>query len=382
MILRLLSALALLLSPLGSTAADWIELRFGPEFTFANRYGRYSDRDEMRLKRNLERHLIGGQQTGSEFNYRVDGDRPVMVSPNGWSFDVIRDVTVAEFRMAPMTLKDFKRFKSDIQDAIFISAANVGLFPWAFLGGGHISVGVDEFTSNPLLTYNFIVDFFNHNELALGVLGFDSNNATPLSMASESIRNSVKEVLDSFALRLRNDPGSATSNELFRLLANAYRKDERYSSVWRVAPYSKHVDLSAYDWMGNHHHNGRLEIRCVRPQRDIETWINQIELLQARLNLLKRRRTPLGFKPKVPIAEPLKLSFADDGHLLNPPVDPQLALASFYTYVTESGLKWDDHRSYIWPAWITSGELSKFEEGDFFKARNSNAPSSCATALL
>jgi hypothetical protein len=46
--------------------------------------------------------------------------------------------------------------------------------------------------------------------------------------------------------------------------------------------------------------------------------------------------------------------------VLNPPVDPQQALQAFHQYVTESGLRWEDHQDYLWPRWISSGEVERF----------------------
>jgi hypothetical protein len=66
-------------------------------------------------------------------------------------------------------------------------------------------------------------------------------------------------------------------------------------------------------------------------------------------------------------------------HLLQPPIDPQWALRTFYEYVTESGLEWKDHTDYLWPKWITDHEVELFESTRWFKDRE--AKRNCESLL-
>ena len=47
-----------------------------------------------------------------------------------------------------MTVNGFKKYQTDIQDAVFVSAANNNYFPALFRGGGHINVSSYFFEKN------------------------------------------------------------------------------------------------------------------------------------------------------------------------------------------------------------------------------------------
>ena len=139
-------------------------LTFGAEFTF------YSDEGVTGwwdVKNRMLMHLRDGQPEGSKFDFGLTEFGAVkLISPNGWWFSIDEDQgQVAEVPTVPATVDYFRQYQSDMQDAIFASAANVGFFPALYLGGGHINIGVRELLADPLLLRNFIVDLLNHNEL-------------------------------------------------------------------------------------------------------------------------------------------------------------------------------------------------------------------------
>jgi hypothetical protein len=102
------------------------------------------------------------------------------------------------------------------------------------------------------------------------------------------------------------------------------------------------------------HDENRLEVRGVRPQKDIWTWIAQIELLEKRIQYLSQFREPVPYQPRLSKEEYVWSNDHD------PFVSPKKALWAFYDYVTESGLKFEDHVSYVWPAWHWNGNVEKF----------------------
>jgi hypothetical protein len=314
----------------------------------------------------MKGHLVNGQPEGAKFRTEYSNAGTTFFSPNGWSFQVTLDPGVVEIKMSPMTVSAFKKFKDDIQDAIFVSAANEGLIPWQYLGGGHINIGVSVFGDDLLLARNFIVDFWNHNELAMGVLGYDTNNAPPLLLQTESTQRAVRNLIDAFD-RFGFDSTAPPVARFFAQFKDTFIGLPRVMALWnREDSSSKYMDVN-FNRSYVDVRMSRLEIRCVRPQANIEVWINQIELFEARIAYLRKFHVPIPIRPRVPMVEPLKMMMGDNGHVLSPPVDPQLALKSFYKYVSESGLNWSDHRGYIWPRWIVEGELDKFEQSQFFQ---------------
>lgn len=347
--IRLLIALVTFFSVPVANAVIAIEGLYGPEFTFTHN-GNVSDVHRRGFIEHLRRHLVDNQPPGAQFieDYDIAADNdPVFRSPNGWWFKVTQDPGVAEILMSPLTLKDFKRFKGDIQDAIFASAANSELYVWDFLGGGHINFDTRIFGGDILLARNFLVDFWNHSELAMGIFGYDTINALPLALYRAEDQDKIRWVLD------RAAQGRFSSVEDFFEEVNHVLNKGKF--VGHNATRGKHHDLNLAT-------RGRVEIRCVRPQTSMDVWINQIELIEARINNhLRKVDKPIGLKYHVPPKFPLNMDDEDPKNNLNvPPVSPQRALKTFSRYVKESGLEWKDHRAYIWPAW-KGEELKRFE---------------------
>lgn len=369
-----------------------IELKFGPEFTFTNldfKNGpdhlhqslhelanrcQYLHGDKTRgwcynFLYTVYNHLVLGQPKEAQFSVKD----LVFESPNGWNFKISLDPGVLEIKMAPMGIDSYKKFASDIQDAIFVSAANTGLFPWDYQGGGHVNIGLSEIAENPLLLRNFLVDLYNHPELTMGAWGYDTNNALPWHMTSEKSQEQFQKVIQKF------DQGVFKKIGGIKDFLKAVRKSfsnipfEPYGVSWknRSISRSKHIGVSLHHIDSLNKSEERIEIRSFRPQKDIYQFIRQIELLQARINYLNGMTEPL------PIHSPDYLvPHSVETHLLQPPIRPQDALKNFYLYVKESGQRWDQHRDYLWPNWIENGELERFENSDFFITQERSADES------
>lgn len=359
--IRLLMILCLIL-PVQTFALDVI---FGPEFTFAPPQGGQAFRGAV--LRQMWNHLVKGQKAGAKFSKKdIDDDFTKFQSPNGWSFTVSLDPGVVEVQMEPMTVEMFDHFKSDIQDAIFASASNVGYFPARFTGGGHINISCDEFRKNPLLFRNFIVDMFNHNELFMGVFGYDTHNA--ISWYLKNQRHKLEKVIQDFDNGRYTDGFETFAVDLEKVLNTSA---DRFVKIWDDRPLEKQLRSlkmrTAKAHMINFEHiktQNRLEIRAIRPQTNINTWVRQIRLIRNRLKYLERFKTGIPLDIQTPVEA---IDLENKEHQFYPPVRAQDALRAFYIYVTESGEKWLDHRDYLWPDWIKDGELKKFEESDWFR---------------
>jgi len=319
-----------------------LEFRFGPEFTVMP-FG--SNATIAQLAFHIKKHLIDDQPEGAKFTFRRDGVnvRDRLTSPNGWQLSYYQDSGGLELLTNPMTIQQFKKYKNDIQDAVFASASVCGYFPALWTGGGHINIDVTNFHDRPMLFRNFIVDLLNHNELFMGIFEYNGVSTTvsmPHELASTSDIPAAIEMIEVLR-RSHNFTFFTVVDTLQRFLKG---HSFAFNKIWD---------------------DRRLEIRAVRPQASMDVWIHQIELLEARINYLEKFRGPIPYKPRVPWSN----SKVRDG---KPPVDPQEALKSFYVYVRESGLPWQDHRDYLWPQWIRAQEnesisqLERFEQSEWF----------------
>ncbi len=156
-------------------------------------------------------------------------------------------------------------------DALFAIAASVGLEPHERIGGGHIHIARTSFGSE-LAIRNFIVDYCNHPELALGVLGFDSLNAPPLASAPDESIDAFVEGLAAF------DAGAL---DLAGFLAHLRTRVYTFGSPELPAS----ADRSKYQAL-NVNHPDTIEIRAVRPHRSFAEFLDVAELFAARIAAL------------------------------------------------------------------------------------------------
>lgn len=332
-----------------------IPIRFGPEFTF---YAPEPTRAQLLNKILIRQynHLVLGQSAGAEFRREPINK---YVSPNGWYFDMNTDPGVIEVQMKPMTWWEFDHFKVDIQDAIFTSAAIEGAFPALYAGGGHINIGVEEIIKDsPLLMRNFLADLINHSELLMGVFGYDTNNALPFPLFKDETQTKIKAQFEAF------DRGEIDISTLMaRVDGIQQTQDDLFLEPWGFgSPRGKMTGFSMINVVLS---TGHMELRGVRPQANMDVWVNQIRLLYKRIMYLRTKTKPIRVNPIVQIITPLIPTH--EAHVLNPPVNPQDALRAFHRYMAELGERWEDHRGYLWPKWISDGEVERYEASETFR---------------
>jgi hypothetical protein len=332
--------------------------KFGPEFTFAPPQGVDEDESVEQVRSRMVNHLIHGQRPMAQFRKVTNArGRTVFLSPNGWNFTVALDPGVIEITMSPMTVGNFERFASDIQDAIFASAANEGNFPMLFLGGGHINIDFGYFKDDPLLFRNFIVDLLNHNELFMGAWGYDTHNAISPWLLYPSIVRLTQFVIRDF------DRNRGSSIDLIEALRTVWSRESRrdtFALEWGVIRTREFgISFAGIDTRDPEYQKNRIEIRAFRPQASVDVFVRQIRLIKKRIDYLKTFNRPIPLKMQVPFKEEID---PYDKHFLSPPLDPQRALENYHRYVIETGEKWEDHQDYLWPAWISDGHLLMFNE--------------------
>ena len=203
-----------------------------------------------------------------------------------------------------------------------------------------------------MLARNFIVDFWNHSELSMGALNYDTNNALPLALYQPETLERIRGILASC------DGGAYGDGpeEVARFLAHINEALIEGNGRINGARRGKHHDLN---FSAN-----RVEIRSVRPQASVDIWLNQIELIESRiLRHLKPMTAPLPLKFLVPPNFPLKIDEYGPSDEFVPPVRPARAIKAFHRYVTETGLDWRNHRGYIWPGWQEDLKVFECESG-------------------
>ena len=110
----------------------------------------------------------------------------------------------------------------------------------------------------------------------------------------------------------------------------------------------------------------RIEMRSVRAQMDVYVWIRQIRLIRNRIRYLETLDEPIPYNPSFELSHirALATELTELEHYkLNPPAEAQEALKAFQKFVEESGENIHDHLDYVWPEWITNGEVEKFKKG-------------------
>lgn len=358
MVLKISIALAILWGQLAAgVVPPPVEGLYGPEFTFTYNGDVTAEKSKEYIAQ-IRSHLEAGQPPPARFHVSNISSYPQFVSPNGWWFKVTSNPGVVEIPMSPLTVREFRQYKDDIQSAIFVNAAIVGLYPWDYLGGGHLNFDIRIFGGRVMLARNFLADFWSHNELSMGALNYDTNNAVPFALYQNASIQAVVHVLD------RAAAGEWPDTELgVRQFLNEVRiAQEQHADVVGHGSRAKYHDL-------NLNHPGRIELRAVRPQISMDVWVNQIELIESRINNhLRFIEKPLPLRFRVPSIDHPEFE-SNEGHKYIPPVDPQKALLSFHQYVGEAGLDWQNHRNYLWPPWIKDGEIEKFEASAEFKSR-------------
>jgi hypothetical protein len=346
------------------------EPKFGPEFTF------YSDEvfrapgiQYFQYVQALLGHLVHNQPAGAKFVHGPDEDiHDQFVSPSGWRLSVSTDPGVIEVHTNPMTVEGFETFQSDMQDGIFVTAANLEMFPALFVGGGHLSIDGEFLLERPLLMRNLLADLLvNHVELFLGIFGYDTNNALPLILvhpgALDKIRKAFKDYDDRF--KANGSESILTLVKALNIIASNYSYDA-YQRYWikikKEAMSGRYNKYGAVNFSHIQDGNGqsRLELRGVRPQASMDVWIRQIRLVRNRLRYLSTIDKPIPLIRPFNLKVPNYNKFATTHHALQPPVSAHVALKNFRKFVEESGERIEDHLDYVWPRWHTDGSVQSF----------------------
>lgn len=246
--------------------------------------------------------------------------------PDGMWITISRDPHVVEVQTKPMNSQAIHAARDQFQ-MLFDACAHVGLRPHQNTGGGHLNIDYHRSFSSDLHRRNFIVDLFNHPELALGAHEFDLYNARPFVLLSEKAKTSFSRSLAAFDAGYMRflDFLNNIDKSVYRHPKNPVEYWDRHSSLLhkRMALSFDSVCTKTAEpksaW--------RFEIRAVRPQSSVDRMLSDIALYRARIRYLSTFEAPLRLENQ---------TFATTRDLRQ----------HFRRFVEESGLDWNDYTSY------------------------------------
>ena len=335
------SVLSFVLAFSSFSSSAWAQATFGAEFNFTNQLindtaeGSYVNSPQSEAARDrLMRAVRVACPTcfiqAKENSYGVKTYR--VTYQDGWYFDIATDPAVVEIQTKPSTVDEIKLHKERIQRHIFDTAKSVDLLPaseimgkgWA---GSHIHIGAVSALGDGVaavkLLKNFMVDFSNHPELAMGVFSADTANAPPLGMLPKAQRDAFAQIcadVDSGKIRSINTFAKRVRKEVYNTtIMSDWSPPTKYQAFNINRIGDKAFDLLIQTF----------EIRAMRGQESSFDFLIQTELLEARIKYIQKHGNSVEIKiPSVYMTEEAKAE-------------------AFYKYVTETGLSFDPYVKFL-----------------------------------
>lgn len=265
---------------------------------------------------------------------------------DGWYFDVGRDPNVIEVKTKPISAMEYSLRKEQIQQYLYDTAASVGLKPMiknSPFNGGHVNLGLnshfksEEDSYDVLLFRNFIVDFYNHGELAMGVLLKDSISAKAV-IDQPKYLTALREIIREFDEKYLNNSRSEDRDEQHRQIVELSKKLDAFFSNKLNRKSALNFKSMAY----TDENTRRIEVRSSRAPKDSEYLFLIVNLFQSRIQALKRWTTPIPLRTEVGSTDKSK------------------QLSVFQSYVEGSGLLLEDYRHILSPDYV-----KKFDQMNF-----------------
>jgi hypothetical protein len=316
----------------------WSQVTFGPEFTFypattnSHRNTNNGDPfDNYQSRLNIYENFNERLTTICQ-NLKV---KCLITTWNQWGGTLLLgekrieinftiDDNVFEVRVAPLTRQEFISQSDNLQRLIFDSMAQVNYLPHESIGGGHLNIGVHSGVGDNLhLLANWWADSINHFSLYSGGIGMVSpqNAPSPFDHPDEFNLDGARKVL----AEVRSGQIQNIDDFWSNLRNRVYLQNPKFHAV-AIRQGSLIGNPSSIE-------TRRLEFRSFRPQQNMQRFIDEITLMEGRLNFL---RTVSG---SIDLINPGAKFFPTD----------QMLIDDFYTFVTESGLNWDDF-SHLMPS--------------------------------
>ncbi len=316
---------------------------FGAEFNFSNwviasdEHRSYVDNPMGVEARDRMVEVIKAKCRTCTFSSVTDGygvENVKVTYPDGWYFVVATDPAVVEVQTKPSTVAEIEKHQLRIQKHIFDSAIESGLLSsteihgqnWA---GNHIHVGLlstvghDE-KSGIRLFRNFLVDFSNHSELAMGIFTHDNLNAPAVGQYPDRVTRRFEQLI--------NDVDSGKVTSITQLAA------ELRTSVYSHHPSKSGSGTDKYQAFNVNRINNdsfpksqkTFELRAMRAQESAEDFLLLTRLIEKRLEFLADQ-------PNMKVNRAMFRSFLSNAD----------KASGFYRYVTETGLDFQPYEKFL-----------------------------------
>lgn len=247
--------------------------------------------------------------------------------------------------LAPMTTQEILRVKDEIQLLVWDAAKTARLVPSVKLATGSIQLDIRSHFGNPEekgnagLFRNFFVDLQNNPEIFNFMLGIDKDSILNFpSLATQGVKaqQAFREVLSRFDRYSKHRSIMEFATEVNKYVyKKATIKGEDYQAF-----NTKKIDRRyQYDKRNKEkiHFHGveSIDIKSIRSLKSSQEYVRMALLLDARLDLLSNKG-PINYKGKsIDISDVSGEDFQ------------QRIVDSFYRYVTETGLSYDDYKFFL-----------------------------------
>lgn len=279
---------------------------------------------------------------------------------NGWWFIVSHDPAVIEIATKPSTLKELRDNRDFINHFIF-GSARAAKFYVNHRDNAHFNFGaLSAFDNQPRELMKFFLDYHNNIHLGLGTLGQDLNNAPPLSYLKAEQREALTRIMQKVESNQFKTIPQLTEAIMKEVYTETYNKEFgrpvhfqalglKYLTEYNMKrPFANSIELQALlslipfaDFSTVR--DQPMEMRAVWSQTSAEHFIKVAELIEARVDFLKKQSGPLVY-------------LNSKRKEIN---SWQEAKTRFYIYVTETGLDFDKYKNLL-PKEARQVEMSEF----------------------
>lgn len=295
------------------------------KFNFAEGNPTESDekKEQMRFVEHMKERCLVSDCKIVEVRGKWDKDYRIEYK-DGWWFKVSYDPNCVEITFKPSSIEEMRKQAARINDQIFETGKQVGL-DVTKPNNSHFNMGVNSaFNGDAKLFLRYFTDYANHPDLGMGSLGRDPYNAPPLAILGEDQRaalNLIVEKVNSGKLTTVNEVASEIQNKVYT---------RSYYAPWGGADHYQAVGLKYVNRTDLNTKDAPMEIRAVWIQDSAEQFIKVSELMEGRINYLKRSSDPI-------------LYIASDKKAFS----QKEMLTRFAIYVEEAGLNYEDFKKLL-----------------------------------
>jgi hypothetical protein len=276
-----------------------------------------------------------------------------VIYPDGWWFRISMDPSCVEIQTKPATHAELTAISDRIDDHIFETAGELGLFPDEDTGAGHLNFGATStFGDDPNLFLSYAADFANHPELSHGAWGLDRLNAPAMSELKQTQRDAFLKIMkDARAKKI-----ATTKDAAYRVESEVYT--ETTMPGGRGAYHYQAMSVKRLNNANFPTIDAPVEIRSIYPQFGASDFIKLSELVEKRVAYLKKNNSPLIYL-----------------NLREKNLRPQVIVDRYYAYLSEMGASWKRYRSTM------GAQLQYLKPGDFVKGKITWAPEYTTSAM-